>query len=174
MLLRYPRRPQLQAQEGQWGFHLPRFVCRLYSYNCRQLLKTNIIAVSSPSSVCSLKSPPSGPIAGKTPLSNTPMRIKSMLGLVHPLMRLQPLLELSNWCVGYLPGQIYIYYLLTWSMVVDISFTGLFRETLWTLVFSVYSFLWFYLDELGIRQWLDWTYVTMNRDGSRVKLIYDG
>lgn len=64
-----------------------------------------------------------------------------MLGLVHPLMRLQPLLELSNWCVGYLPGQIYIYYLLTWSMVVDISFTGLFRETLWTLVFSVYSFL---------------------------------
>lgn len=51
-----------------------------------------------------------------------------MLGLVHPLMRLRLLLELSNWCFGNLPGQIYLYYLLTWSMVVDISFTGMFRE----------------------------------------------
>lgn len=64
-----------------------------------------------------------------------------MLGLVRLLMRLQLLLELSNWCVPYLPEQTYIYYLLTWPMVVDISFTGMFREPLWAFVFSSYSFL---------------------------------
>lgn len=70
-------------------------------------------------------------------------------------MHLQLLLEPSNWCVGYLPGQIYIYYLLTWSMIVGISFIGLFREPPWTFAFLRILFFCFYLDELEIRQWLD-------------------
>jgi hypothetical protein len=69
------------------------YVARMPATFC-QLVKTNVVAVSSLSLACSLKSLASGLIARKT-ARTTPM-IKPILGIVHLLMHQRPLLELSN------------------------------------------------------------------------------